>query len=85
MSYLFFSADRFWSSGQIFSFGWLLLFFLFFLFSCSADTSVIQKKLLLVVSRYKFLDVSQFVVQILTADLLLLVVRIRLEKTKTQI
>lgn len=48
----------------------------------SADTRVVQEKLLLVVCRNELLDVSQFVVQILTADLFLLVVRIRLERTK---
>lgn len=57
----------------------------FFISSCSADTCVVQKKLLLVVNRYELLDVSQFVVQIFTADLLLLVVRIRLERTNMQI
>lgn len=56
-----------------------MIFFLISLYS--ADTGVLQKKPLMVVCRYELLDVSQFVVQILTADLFLLVVRIRLERT----
>lgn len=80
MSYLLSSADnRFRPSRRVSVFLAGDLFFL--ISSCSADTCVVQKKLLLVVNRYELLDVSQFVVQIFTADLFLLVVRIRLERT----
>lgn len=40
---------------------------------------------MLVVGRYELLDVSQFVVQILAADLFLLVVGVGLEGTKIKI
>lgn len=80
MSYLLSSADnRFRPSRRVPVFPACVFFF--FIPSCSADTCVIQKKLLLVVNRNELLDVSQFVVQIFTADLFLLVVRIRLERT----
>lgn len=51
------------------------------LFLCSADAPLVQKKPLLVVCRYELLDVSQFVVKILTAELFLLVVGVGLERT----
>lgn len=80
MSYLFYSADNsFQPRGQVSFFPADDFFFLISLYS--ADTGVLQKKPLMVVCRYELLDVSQFVVQILTADLFLLVVRIRLERT----
>lgn len=82
MSSLFPSADdRSQPRGQVSSFQAGDLFFIY-VSPCSADTCGVQKKLLLVVCRYELLDVSQLVVQILTADLFLLVVRIRLESTK---